>query len=100
MSSCRQGISGHKACKFSSQQCASIRREDITDIRVSRTAWMSKSKAEKERDEFELQSIAMESSNDDIESPSNERIGLLPHQMPSSSGTDDHSVPAFRTHWK
>ena len=52
---------------------------------------MSKSKAEKERDEFELQSIAMESSNDDIESPSNERIGLLPHQMPSSSGTDDHS---------
>lgn len=50
---------------------------------------MSKSKAEKERDEFELQSIAMESSNDDIESPSNERIGLLPHQMPSSSGTDD-----------
>ena len=52
---------------------------------------MSKAKAEKEKDEFELQSIAMDSSNDDIESPSNERIGLLPHQMPSSSGTDDCS---------
>ena len=48
---------------------------------------MSKGKSEKEKDEFELQSIAMESSNDDTESPSNERIGLLPHQLPSSSGT-------------
>ena len=51
---------------------------------------MSKSRSEKDKDQFELQSIAMDSSNDDIENP-NERIGLLPHQMPSSSGTNDLS---------